>query len=99
GPEAAREDVEPRALVVGELGELARHHDRGADELTGLAPMDVLELGFGDAPAFGREIERLAADHPRRAARFGEPADHADLTVRARGERLVRAQHFERERL
>src|SRR5690606_28038507 len=87
----AREDVEPPALVVGELAELARHHDRRADQLTGLAPVDVLEPGFVDSPPFGLEIERLAADHARRSARLGEPADHADLAVGARRERLVRA--------
>src|SRR5690606_35879116 len=35
--DVAREDVEPAALGVGELAELARHHDRRADQLAGLA--------------------------------------------------------------
>src|SRR5690606_20727390 len=57
--DVAREDVELAALGVRQLAELARHHDRRANQLPGLAAMDLLELRLADPPSFGRDVERL----------------------------------------
>src|SRR5512143_314534 len=98
-PDVARERIEARALRCGERAELGRHHDRRANQLAGLAPVDLLETSLVEPPAFRFHVECLSADHARGPGGACEPADDRDLALWCYVKRRIGRQYLERERL